>query len=191
MCKQQLPMQHLINELKIPIGKNKVEQLAGIVINENFCVNELVKLSFHKDLQIGFRAAWVLEQVYFNHEAAFLSAAETFLNGLPAQNNHSALRNYVKIMAHMTGKNASPEIKQIIHSYNTDEIVGVVFAWLIADQIPVAVKSHCLNILANLILKHEWIEDELIQTMDFLADKEGIGFFAKVKQIRKQLSAHS
>lgn len=88
----------------------------------------------------------------------------------------------------MTKRNASIDIKKIIEHYNTDYLVEVVFAWLIDEKIPVAVKSHCLNILANLTAKHSWIKEELLQTMDFLVDKESIGFFAKVKQIRRQLS---
>lgn len=91
----------------------------------------------------------------------------------------------------MTRKNASMEIRKILADYETDCLVEVVFAWLIDEKIPVAVKSHCLNILANLNIKHNWIKEELLQTMDFLADKESIGFFAKVKQIRKQLSVRS
>ena len=73
--------------------------------------------------------------------------------------------------------------------YDTNGFVEAVFAWLIDENIPVAVKSHCLNILANLISKHQWIKEELIDTMEFLVDKESIAFFAKVKQIRKQLKS--
>lgn len=88
----------------------------------------------------------------------------------------------------MTKKNASSEMKEIIVNYDTDHLVEVVFSWLIDEKVPVAIKSHCLNILANLNTKHNWIKDELMETMDFLVDKESIAFFAKVKQIRKQLS---
>jgi len=41
--------------------------------------------------------------------------------------------------------------------------------------------------LANLTTKHAWVKNELIETMEFLIDQESIAFFAKVKQIRKQL----
>ena len=91
----------------------------------------------------------------------------------------------------MTKKNTAMEIKEILAGYDTDQLVAVVFAWLIDEKIPVAVKSHCLNILANLNTKYSWIKEELLQTMDFLVDKESIGFFAKVKQIRKQLAVRS
>ena len=182
-------MQLLIDSLKSTLSKNKVEKLASIACEETFSVKDLIDLSFCHDEQIGFRAAWILERVYSNHQERFLPEADDFLEKLPSQNNLSALRHYVKILAFMTKKNASAEIKEIIKSYETEKLVEVTFAWLIDDEIPVAVKSHCLNILANLNSKHNWIKAELIETMEFLVDKESIGFFSKVKQIRKQLKS--
>ncbi|MNR33110.1 hypothetical protein D3C85_1507530 [compost metagenome] len=92
-------------------------------------------------------------------------------------------------MALLSKKNAPQEIKKILQEYSTEELVETTFAWLIDENVPVAIKSHCLNILANFSVKHPWIKEELLQTMDYLVDKESIAFFAKVKQIRKQLKA--
>lgn len=180
-------MQFIIDSIKTTISKSKVEKLASIACDETFSVKYLIDLSFHDDKQIGFRAAWILENVYSNHNERFLPYTNYFLEKFPLQKNLSALRHYVKILAFITKKNASPEIKNIINNYNTDEIVEVVFAWLIDEKVPIAVKSFCLNILANLNIKHDWIKEELLQTMDFLVDKERIGFFSKVKMIRRQL----
>ena len=181
----------LLETIKTTLQKSKVEKLAAIASEDTFSVKELIDLSFYHDEQIGFRSAWILENVYSFYEERFLPYALYFLEKLPKQSNLSAMRHYVKILAFMTRKNASTEIKQIIANYNTDYLVEVVFAWLIDEKIPVAVKSHCLTILANLNAKHDWIKDELLQTMDFLVDKESIAFFAKVKQIKKQLSFRS
>ncbi len=182
-------MQFLINIIQKPIGKIEVEKLASNVSDQTFSAKDLIDLSFHHDEQIGFRAAWILERVYSNHQVNFLPFADYFLDKLPQQNNHSALRHFVKILAFMTNKKASSEVKNILKDYDTNGFVEAVFAWLIDENIPVAVKSHCLNILANVISKHQWIKEELIDTMEFLVDKESIAFFAKVKQIRKQLKS--
>lgn len=184
-------MQLLIDSIKTTLSKTKVEKLAAIASNGTFSAKDLIDLSFHQDKQIGFRAAWILERVYSNHQLNFLPFVNYFLDKLHKQHNLSALRHYVKILAFMTGKRATVEIKAIITDYETDNIVEVVFAWLIDENIPVAVKSHCLNILANLIPKHQWVRAELIDTMEFLVEKESVAFFAKVKQIRKQLKVKS
>lgn len=186
-----MPNHALLETIKTTLQKSKVEKLAAIASEDTFSVKDLIDLSFYHDEQIGFRAAWILENVFTNHQQRFLPYALYFLEKFPQQNNLSALRHYVKIMAFMTKKNASVEIKKILAGYDTDHLVEVTFAWLIDEQIPVAVKSHCLNILANLNVEHSWIKEELLQTMDFLVDKESIAFFAKVKQIRKQLAVRS
>lgn len=182
-----MPNHTLLDTIKTTLQKSKVEKLAAIASEETFSVKDLIDLSFYHDEQIGFRSAWILENVFANHQQRFLPYVFYFLEKFPKQNNLSALRHYVKILAFMTKKNASMEIKKILADYDTDHLVEVVFAWLIDEKVPVAVKSHCLNILANLNVKHIWIKEELLQTMDFLVDKESIAFFAKVKQIRKQL----
>lgn len=177
-------MQNLLAVISRPVGKVEVEALAAM---ENFSAKDLIDLSFHHHEQISFRAAWILERVYSNHQERFLPLTYYFLEKLPSQQNLSSLRHYVKILAFMTHKKATTEVQELVINYNTDRIVEVVFSWLIDEKIPVAVKSHCLNILANLIPKHPWVRNELIETMEFLVDQESIAFFAKVKQIRKQL----
>ncbi|MBB6501786.1 hypothetical protein [Pedobacter cryoconitis] len=181
-----MPYSTLLEDLKTTLQKSKVEKLA-IIASKNFLVKELIDLTFYHDEQIAFRAAWILENVYSLQQDRFLTQANYFLLKLPAQNNLSARRHYSKILALMTRKNASPEIRKIIADYDTGILADTIFSWLIDEKVPVAIKSHCLNILANLTTKHDWIKEELLQTMDFLIDKESIGFFAKVKQIRKQL----
>jgi hypothetical protein len=177
----------LLEQIKTTLQKSKVEQLAQIAANGSISVKKLIELSFHQDEQIGFRAAWILERVYSNHIEKFIPQTEYFFEQFAQQNNLSARRHFAKILAFITDKKANQTIKNIINNYDTTNLVETVFAWLIDEKTPVAIKSHCLNILANLIHKHDWIKSELSETMDYLVDKESIAFFAKVKQIRKQL----
>ncbi|WP_443939490.1 hypothetical protein [Pedobacter sp. MW01-1-1] len=180
-------MEFLLETLKNTLSKHKVEKLAAIASDSSFSPKDLIELSFHPNEQIGFRAAWVLENIFSNHPARFVPHGDYFLSKFSQQNNLSALRHYVKILAFWTHKKALPGLKQVLDNYPTNDLAEVVFAWLIDDKIPVAVKSHCLSILANLAVKHVWIKEELLQTIDFQVDKESIAYFAKAKQIRKQL----
>ncbi|WP_367867625.1 hypothetical protein [Pedobacter sp. WC2423] len=177
----------LLDTLKTTLQKSKVEKLAMIAAEQNFSVQEIIDLTFHQEEQIAFRAAWVLENIFSSYPERFLPHVSYFLVRFPAQNNLSARRHYSKILALMTKKNASAALKEILTNSNTEPLVNTVFSWLIDEKVPVAIKSHSLNILANLHTRHSWIKEELIQTMDFLVDKESTGFYAKVKQIRKQL----
>lgn len=177
----------LLTILKTTIGKRKVVELGKIVAESEFSMEELIDLTLHKDDQIGFRAAWILEQIYSNDNNRFIPFTTYFLDRFSIQNNLSARRHYAKILAFMTSRKAPFQLKQLIKAYDTDLIVETVFSWVIDEKVPVAVKSQCLNVLGNLYPKHDWIKDELLETMDFLVDKESIAFYAKVKQIKKEL----
>ncbi|WP_199121114.1 hypothetical protein [Pedobacter sp. ASV28] len=177
----------LLESIKNTLQKTKVEKLAKIAIQQQIKVKDIIDLTFDADEQIGFRAAWILEHIYTYNPLKFVPYTTYFLDRFSSQDNLSARRHFAKIAALLTKKNALPEIRALIQAYHTDIVVDAVFSWLIDENVPVAIKSHALNILANLSIKHSWIKDELIQTMDYLLDKESIAFFAKVKQIRKQL----
>ena len=177
----------LLSIIKSTMSKSKVEKLASIELKDGFSANDLIDLSLGENEQVGFRAAWILENIYSNHNDRFFPSTIYFLDRFSLQNNLSARRHFAKILAFLTHKKASSQIRQIINAYDTDLIVETVFSWVIDEKVPVAVKSQCLNVLGNLHQKHKWIKDELLQTMDFLIDKESIAFYAKVKQIRKQL----
>jgi len=176
-----------LNSLKSTLAKKRVEELAKMISDSKFSIKELIDLTFNKEEQLGFRASWVLENVYINCVDHFLPYANYFLSKFHQQNNLSSRRHFSKILALMTAKNAPIAAREIIAHYKTDELIETVFSWLIDRQVPVAVKSHGLTILANLSSKHEWIKNELLETMNFLIDKESIAFYAKVKQVRKQL----
>lgn len=177
----------LINEIKTTLQKSKVTKLAAISMQDEMAVKDVIDLTFHPEEKIGFRAAWILENIYENNPRGFVPFITYFLDSFSKQNNLSARRHFSKILALLTKKNALPEIKAVLVGYDTEKLVETTFQWLIDEQVPVAIKSHCLNILANFNTIHPWIRDELLQTMDYLVDKESIAFFAKVKQIRKQL----
>lgn len=173
--------------IKTTLSKKMVKDLAGQIVTANFSVEELIDLTFNQEDQARFRASWILENIYIDHTIEFGPHAEYFLDKFHQQGNLSCMRHFGKILSLMSNKKAPAYIKKTLDSYQIDILVETAFNWLISEQVPVAVKSHCLNILANLSSKKEWIKEELSETMDFLVDKESVAFYAKVKQIRKQL----
>ncbi|RZK54729.1 MAG: hypothetical protein EOO87_09665 [Pedobacter sp.] len=181
------PKSALINFLSEPKSKQEITDFALMAKDGKINVKDLLTLNFHKNEQVAFRSSWILENVFLNYPSLFIPYTNYFLEKFFLQKNLSCCRHYGKILALMTEKNASKELKEIIQNTNTKPLVEIVFSWLIDEKMPVAVKSHCLNILANLTAKHSWIKEELLETMDFLVDKESIAFYAKVKQIKKQL----
>ncbi|MET4083028.1 hypothetical protein ABIB40_002995 [Pedobacter sp. UYP30] len=180
----------LLEAIRQTLQKKKVRQLAALA-GKDFRVKDLIDLTLDRDKKIGFRAAWILENIYSNHQERFLSYTRYFLDRFCDQTNLSALRHYVKMLTSMTNKSASIEVAELLAEYNLDAIISAVFRRLIDEATPVATKAFCLDILANLSTTHIWIKTELLETMDFLVAKESVGFFARVKKIRKQLTGEN
>ena len=151
-----------------------------------FTLRDVLDLSMSADKEIAFRAAWLLEQltvVYQGLSAVF----DIFLECLPALTNYSVMRHHGKIFACATGKNAPEAIRIMLRSKDLNAEAELFFGWLIEQDTPVAVKVHAMQSLANLAPYYSWIKEELLETVAYLESKESIAFFARAKQIRKQL----
>ena len=97
------------------------------------------------------------------------------------------MRHYTKIIALLTSKKADPVYKELAKAIDFEPVIEVLFTWLIDTEMLVATKVHCMQALANLVPRYDWIKDDLVQTIDYLTDKESIAFFARAKMVKKQL----
>ncbi len=152
----------------------------------SFKVKEVIDAAFHEKHEIAFHSAWILERIYLQKIDEFLPQATYFLDRFSEQIDPSAQRHFAKLLSLMTDKKASIEIKIIVYNYDFEKLVETLFSWLIG-KVAVAVKVYCVSALANLSAKHTWVKEELLQTIDYLTDKESIAFYARAKKVRKQL----
>ncbi len=177
----------IIVMLSETLHKQKVIQLSSLSADAFLDVKELIDLSFHENDQIGFRAAWILENIYVKDQERFIPHAAYFLSVFSNQDNLSCRRHFTKILALMTDKKSTQLMKDMLAKHGTGQLIETVFSWLIDPKVPVAIKAHCLDILANLSIENTWIKEELLQTIDFLIAKESIAFHGRAKKVKKQL----
>ena len=159
----------------------------AIIESNDLDIDDLLEISFHKKKEIAFRAAWMLEYVMTHKPDRFTPYIQKLLTLLPDQKNPSAQRHYTKIIALLTAKNANSVYKNLVQKIDFDAAIETLFTWLIDPDILVATKVHCMQALANLVPRYDWIKDDLEQTIDYLTEKESIAFFARAKMIKKQL----
>lgn len=151
-----------------------------------FTVKDLIDLTFHPKKEVGFRAAWTLEYIFTTYNCAG-DHLDDLLSRFETQQNQSVMRHYGKIMAFLTGKKSAGLYPGQLENADLDPLVNILFTWLIDEQVLVATKVQCIQTLANLAPRYSWIKDELLQTIDHLADLESVAFFGRAKQIRKAL----
>jgi hypothetical protein len=180
--------EELIARLDAPMKFQMVANSTAIIESSELDINDLLDISFHKKKEIAFRAAWMLEYVMTHKAAQFVPFAEKLLSLLPNQKNPSAQRHYTKIIALLTSKKADPIYQEAVERLDFDQVIEVLFTWLIDPEILVATKVHCMQALANLTPRYDWIKDDLEQTIEYLKDKESIAFFARARMVAKQLN---
>ena len=177
----------LIARLDAPMKFQMVATATAILESHDPDINDLLDISFHKKKEIAFRAAWMLEYLMTHDPEHFSGYIARLLELLPEQKNHSAMRHYTKIIALLTDRKADRVYQKLVKELDFEPVIDVLFLRLIDTETLVATKVHCMQALANLVPRYEWIKDDLEQTIDYLTDIESIAFFARAKMVRKQL----
>lgn len=178
----------LIGRLDTPDKTHMVTYCISMVEQFDLSVADLFEISFHKKKEIAFRAAWMLEYVMMHYPDKFVVHVPRLLELLPTQKNHSAMRHYTKMIALLTDRKANPIYRKLVMELNFDSIIPLLFDLLLDSGTLVASKVHCMQSLANMAPGYDWIKDDLLATIDHLVELESIAFFARAKQVRKQLN---
>ncbi len=177
----------LIARLEAPMNFQMVANSTAIIESNNLDIDDLLKITFHKKKEVAFRAAWMLEYLMVHRPDRFSKYVHKLLALLPKQKNPSAMRHYTKIISLMTDRKADQVYKDLIRQINFEPVIEVLFSWLIDPEMLVATKVHCMQSLANLSARYDWIREDLQETIDHLMGVESIAFFARAKMVKRQL----
>lgn len=170
------------------MAKEQVNQLSASLLEAGFPVRDLIDMSFHVDKKIGFRVAWVLETAFLNEPSILVPHLSYFVLRFPEQSNPSARRHFAKMIALVSSTKAEAALRERLNHIELDALVESLFSWLIDEKVAVAVKVHCMQALANLSERYDWIREELIETLRHFSDRERKAFFSRSRQIEKLLS---
>lgn len=179
--------EELIARLSASMEFQMVANLSSIVESNDIKVADLLAISFHRKKEVAFRSAWMLEYFATQKPELFIEYLPELISLLDKQKNPSAMRHYAKIIALITDRKANDVYKERVATIVFEPIIDVLFTWLVDTEVLVATKVHCMQTLANLAPRYDWIKDELLETIDHLVDIESVAFFGRAKQIRKQL----
>ncbi|ETZ20704.1 hypothetical protein [Pedobacter sp. V48] len=179
--------EELITRLSTSMEFQMVSNLTGIIESNDLKIADLLDISFHKKKEVAFRAAWMLEYLMTHKPDLFVGYMPELISLLAKQKNPSAMRHYAKIIALLTDRKAHNVYKDKAATTDFEPVIDILFTWLVDTEVLVATKVHCMQTLANLSPRYDWIKDELLETIDYLVDIESVAFFGRAKQIRRQL----
>ncbi|PYF68963.1 hypothetical protein [Pedobacter nutrimenti] len=180
--------EELLYTIKSGMTKEKVVVLSALANRVNFPLNELINLAFEEKKEVAFRLAWILEHIFVEEPEKLNPHFAYFIERFPGQKNPSVMRHFAKIIALATSPKAKMKTKESLAAIDLEPLVETLFSWLIDERVPVAVKVHCMQALANLTVRYDWIKEELLETVKHLKETESYAFFARTKQIEKDLN---
>ncbi|MBB6126452.1 hypothetical protein [Mucilaginibacter lappiensis] len=167
-----LTHQQLIEELSHTLGKTKVLKLTRILEEQHFALRDLIDITFDQDKVIGFRAVWILENMFLKDPEHYLNDLKYFASRFKGVSNPSCMRHYTKLIMYMTDNSSPASVRQKLQTIDLEPVVEQLFDWMIDPKVKVAVKAFAGKALFNLKDRYDWIAEELEgQLQIFLCDK--------------------
>ena len=181
-----MTQQELADILKSNHSKRDISDLASKVNRKIVKIRDVYSLSLeHNNPQVVFRAAWLLENVFFKYPHAFEYIQPLFLRDYAKQKNRSAQRHYSKIAIYISHP------LQTFMSRVKHQDLGVLiegsFDWLIDSETPVAIQCNCMDVLCNLSEKEDWIADELKNILEQNLLSNSPSLLSRTKSVLKKL----
>ncbi|MBL4679058.1 MAG: hypothetical protein JKY70_23125 [Mucilaginibacter sp.] len=163
-----ITIDQLINDFSTDRTKGFTECLSQRIREENFDINQLIDLTFHKDEQIGFRAAWLLDTTLNADPEKYVGNLPYFIARMVNVTNPSCKRHYTRVVLFFTDKKAPEIIRKKIAAIDMEPVVEKCFDWMIDPKVKVAVKAFAAEVVYNLSPRYDWIKEELVNQLQFM-----------------------
>ena len=164
-----------MNERELEIGLSDINRNRYLAHLEAIGENKKLPLAALHELcyktgrsPVAFRAAWILEHVAVHHPEKFIVVFDAFIRRLAKQRNFSCQRHFTKILMIITSPGAPQDYRLAYARADREQLLTVVFEWLVAPETPVAVQANCMEVLFNMSGEFEWLRDELKLQIEFL-----------------------
>ena len=156
--------ERLISRLNFAMRKVEVIQLAESFIQLQVKPDELIELALQPS-RVGFRAAWVLENVLLQNMQALDYYLLEIAHRLPLVKTDSVKRHFAKILAvglnRIVSHKAAKVFIKAFWSANHESLQEFCFNGFIDEKSKSALRVHCLEILYLLSTREKWIAEEL------------------------------
>ena len=103
---------------------------------------------------------------------------ETLIDALPRFGNDGVKRQVVKALA----------VRQIPEKLE-GQLADLCFCWLQSSSVPVAIKVHCMQILANITIRHPDLAVELRTVISEQIPRSSAGLASRGRKILKRLQS--
>lgn len=176
----------LVKHISAIIGKPKVLELTRILIAQRFALRDLIDITFIADEAVAFRAAWIMENIFFQDPDLFVDNFDYFLSRFQDVKHDGCQRHYTRIVMFSTDPNAPDAIKNKLASRDLEPVVEQCFDWLIHPKAKIALKVFASEALFNLRHRYPWVTEELKNQIEFMLRTGSPAIQARGKKLLSQ-----
>ena len=183
--------EQLLQDISKTLKKSKIIALTKIAASTDFPIEDLLILCYHQEKSIAFRAAWILESVAYKYPTRFVPILEDFIKELHKQHHDSCQRHFSKILIHFTAPKAKAVRKNAFSKLSktaNENVVDVMFEWLINPATPVAVRVNCMEVLYYMTPQFPWIKEELLAQIIFYMKDGSAALQSRGKALIKKIN---
>ncbi len=159
------------------LSRRHMEYVAHCIGNNEKEFAALMSIVFHGKSPVIQRAAWAMDACLEKYPELIIPYADALMDTLPQFTNDGVKRQIVKALA-----------ERDIPESHEGQMTDLCFQWLQSSTIPVAIKVHCMQILANITAKYPGLAAELSTVIREQIPRNSVGFASRGKKILKQLS---
>ena len=167
--------------------KSRVVKLSAILQKQHFSLRDLIDITFSRDKNIAFRAAWILENLFLQKPESYLNDMGYLLSRVKSVTNPSCKRHYAKIIMHITSPKSPVAIQQELSEIDLEPVVEQLFDWLIDPKVLIAVKVFAAQALFNLRNRYNWLTEELASQIQFLMRNGSAAIQSRGRKLLSQL----
>ncbi len=177
----------IIKQLTNSMGKTTVVDLSKKLKEQKFPYRDVVDLTFYPDKQVAFRAAWLMDTLYFDDPVYFLGDIEYLLQQIPNIKYPASKRHYSRIALNLTSPRSPKAIQDKLVSIDLEPVVEHFFDWMIDPKVKVAVKVFVAESLFNLRDRYPWVLEELGGQIEYLMRDGTAAIQSTGKRLLKEL----
>lgn len=159
------------------LSRQHIDYVAHCIGDSEKEFGRLMTIVLHGREPVVQRAAWAMDACLEAHRELLSPYVETLIEALPQFSNNGVIRQVVKALA----------IYDIPEEYE-GQLADFCFCRLQSAEAPVAVKVHCMQILANITVQHPDLASELRTVIIEQMPRNSVGFASRGRKILKQLS---
>ena len=158
------------------LSRQHIDYVAHCIENSEKEFERLMLIVLHGSEPVVQRAAWAMDVCLEAHPELLSPYVETLINALPRFSNNGVRRQVVKALS----KREIPEKLE-------GQLADLCFEWLQSSTIPVGVKVHCMQILANIAARHPDLAGELYLVINEQIPRNSAGFASRGRKISTYL----